>query len=122
MCCFGRHYALIAPASQVVANELGEIMVFHYSCGDFLLPAFSHIGHLGLKFVPPPPPPNKKSGQSFFDRFIKKKKDQNRPGLFCFSLKLYFPKFLFSLTLFLIFLSYLREKLKMLSVLFTSIS
>lgn len=77
-------------ASQVVTNELGEIMAFHNSCGIFLHLPFPHMGHLGLKS----PLPWKKIWYNFFNRPIKKK-NQNRPGLcFYFSLKTLFLQIL----------------------------
>lgn len=40
---------LLLLASQVVINELGEMMVFLYSCGVLLSPAFFHRGDLDLE-------------------------------------------------------------------------
>lgn len=67
-----------------------------------------------------PPPPSKISGHNFVKRLFFFFKGQNRPRLsFWFSLEALFLKTL--LLLFPVFLSYVRKKLRILSMLFISV-
>ena len=111
-------------ASQVVTNELGEIIAFHNSCGTFLSPALLSHGSLRTS-APLTWKKIRVHSLLFFQEAHKKKKDQNNPRL-C----LYFsplspkslPNILFLVLGFVLFFYlFLRKKLKVLTMFITSI-